>query len=177
MYSKKMTQNEFLPEQVLIPFFGDKPIVGVEIGVLGASGSVAMLNRMPNLKLYAVDPWLHFDGHEYEAENPQEYHDLNYEAAVKRLAEYGDRVQIMKMTSDEFYGIISELVDFIHIDGSHQYEQVKRDINNAKKHIKPTAIISGHDWWLPHIQQAVHEELGEVETGEDGLWIKNYLPL
>ena len=51
-----MTQNQYLPEEILIPFFGKKkPIIGVEIGVLGASGTVAMLNRMPNLKLYGID--------------------------------------------------------------------------------------------------------------------------
>jgi precorrin-6B methylase 2 len=167
-----MTQNSYLPEQVLIPHFGDKPIVGVEIGVLGASGTVAMMNRMPHLKLYAIDPWKHFDKAEYEAENSQEYHDENYDVAKHRTEEFGDRVMLMKMTSDEALPLIPE-VDFVHIDGDHRYEQVKKDIHNYKQKVKPGGIISGHDWWLDHIKKAVHEELGEdIILGEDGVWIK-----
>lgn len=169
------TQNSYLPEEVLIPHFGiEKPVVGVEIGVLGASGTVAMLNRMPNLKLYAIDPWKHFDGAEYEAENSQEYHDENYRVAKHRTKEFGDRVVLMKMTSDEALNLIP-MVDFVHIDGDHRYEQVKKDIANYKIKVKPGGIISGHDWWLDHIKKAVREELGDnVQLGDDGVWIKKF---
>ena len=165
-----MTQNQYLPEKVLIPHFGDKPLVGVEIGVLGASGTVAMLNRMPKLKLYAIDPWKHFDKAEYEAENPQEYHDENYEIAKHRVAEYWNRVTLIKMTSDEAVKLIPE-VDFVWIDGDHRYEQVVRDINNYKVKIKKGGIIGGHDYWKEHIVQAIKENLGEdIHLGDDGTW-------
>ena len=126
-----MTQDKSLPEQVLIPFFGiKKSIIGVEIGVLGGAGSIGMLARMPNLKLYCIDPWKHFEGRGYEADNNQDIHDKNYEETKERLKVFGDRVVILKMTSDKALHYIKEKVQFVHIDGDHRYEQVKKDIKN-----------------------------------------------
>jgi len=167
-----MTQNESLPTRVLIPFFGiEKPIVGVEIGVLGGSGSVGMLHRMPNLKLYCIDPWKHFTGRGYEAEHEQENHDLNYEDTKNKLKVYGKRAIILRMTSDEAMDYVKEKVDFVHIDGDHRYEQVKQDIRNWKTKLKPVSILSGHDWQNDDIKKAVKEEIKEeIRTEEDFVW-------
>lgn len=168
-----MTQNQVLPEQVLIPHFGlEKPIIGVEIGVLGASGSVAMLNRMPNLKLYCIDPWRHFEGHSYEAERDQTFHDENYEGTKKRLEEFKERVIILRMTSDEAIKEIEEPVQFAHIDGDHRYVQVAKDIENYLPLIEKGGIISGHDWQNDDIKRAVLErfEKNKINLGEDFLW-------
>jgi predicted O-methyltransferase YrrM len=169
-----MTQNQYLPEQILIPHFGDKPIVGVEIGVLGASGTVAMLNRMPNLKLYAIDPWEHIEGKNFEAERDQEYHDYNYVESINRTAEFGDRVMLMKMTSDEAFKLLPGPYDFIWIDGDHSEDQVRKDVQKWKTKIKPGGIIGGHDYQISYIAQIVKEELGEVNLGDDFVWWKVY---
>jgi hypothetical protein len=168
------TQNQYLPEDILIPFFGDNAIVGVEIGILGASGSVAMLNRMPLLKLYCIDPWMNFPGHEFEAERSQEWHDEMYAHSVNRLKEFESRVVILRMTSDEAWNHVNEPLDFVHIDGDHRYVQVKRDMELWQKKLKSRAILGGHDWQIDHIKQAVREVLGEVQTGEDFTWWKVY---
>jgi predicted O-methyltransferase YrrM len=169
-----MTQNQYLPENVLIPHFGEKSIVGVEIGVLGASGTVAMLNRMPNLKLYAVDPWKHYEGKNFEAERDQEYHDLNYKESLHRLKEFEDRVIVCRMTSDEFFNAMLEMVDFCWIDGDHSEDQVRKDIQQWKTRIKPGGIIGGHDIQISYIAQIVKEELGEIQLGDDFTWWKIY---
>lgn len=171
-----MNQNQYLPEKILIPFFGTKkPIVGVEIGVLGGSGSIGMLHRMPNLKLYCIDTWKHFKGHCYEAEHSQSCHDINYNETKDKLKVFGKRVIILRMTSDEAMDYVKEKVDFVHIDGDHRYKQVKKDIRNWKTKLKPISILSGHDWHNDDIKKAVEEEIdGEVQSGEDLLWYKIY---
>ena len=171
-----MNQNQYLPEKILIPFFGiEKPIVGVEIGVLGGSGSIGMLYKMPNLKLYCIDPWKHFKGHCYEAEHEQENHDLNYEVAKEKLKVFGERAIILRMTSDDAMDYVKEKVDFVHIDGDHRYRQVKKDIRNWKTKLKSISILSGHDWHNDDIKKAVKEEVnGKIQTGEDLLWYKTY---
>ena len=168
-----MTQNQSLPEKVLIPFFGiKKPIVGVEIGVLGGSGSMGMLHRMPNLKLYCIDPWKHFMGRGYEAENEQENHDLNYETTKEKLKVYGKRAIILRMTSDKAIKEIKEKVQFVHIDGDHRYIQVHKDIENYLPLIEEGGIISGHDWQNDNIKKAVLEEfdMKKIHLCEDFVW-------
>lgn len=165
-----MTQNQFLPEQILIPFFGkEKPISGVEIGVLGASGSVAMLNRMPNLFLYCIDPWKHFD-RGFEAERNQEWHDETYAGAVHRLEEFKDRTKILRMTSDEAAKKLNGKFDFVWIDGDHSEDQVKKDMLNWKDKIKRPGIIGGHDYQIDYIARLAKETFKEIKTGEDFTW-------
>lgn len=173
--SNMKNANQYLPEDILVPFFNkDAYIVGVEIGVLGGSGSVAMLERMSNLKLYCIDPWQHFEGRGFEAEREQEFHNRNYEESKKRLAKFGDRAIILRMTSDEAVKIVKEPLDFVYIDGDHSENQVRRDIINWKKKLKPRSIFSGHDWQIDHIKKAVRELVGEPKLGDDFIWYFKY---
>ena len=168
-----MTQNEFLPRFILIPYFKDKKITGVEIGTGGGSGSVAMLMRIPNLvKLYCVDPWKHVDDSLFEANRPQDWHDLMYNAAIKRLKEYENRAVILKMGSDEAVNHIPDGVDFVWIDGNHEEDQVRRDIVNWLPKVREGGIIGGHDYQISYIRDIVKEELGWHNTGEDFTWWK-----
>lgn len=166
------TQNSYLPEDILIPHFGNKRIVGVEIGVLGASGTVAMLNRMPNLCVYAVDPWKHIEGKNFEAERDQAYHDANYEEAKHRTEEFGKRVMLIRATSDEAFEMLPGPFDFIWIDGSHDEPDVRNDVHKWKTKVKPGGIIGGHDIQISYIEKIVREELGEFNRGDDFVWWK-----
>ena len=169
------SQSVFLPEDILIPHFGDKPIVGVEIGTGAGGGSAAMLLLIPNLKLYCIDAWKHMPGHLYEAEfYSQELHDKQYELAIARLKLYPpERSVVLRMTSDEAIFHVPSPIHFLWIDGDHRYEQVKKDIVNwMPKIIKPGGLISGHDYiQAPGVTQAVDEIFGKnIRTGDDFTW-------
>lgn len=171
------TQNQFLPEDILIPFFGkDSQIIGVEIGVLGASGTVAMLNRMPNLTVVGIDPWMHFEGKAFEAERDQQCHDEMYQHSLNRVKEFGDRCTLLRMTSDKALEVFAdESLDFVWIDGDHEEAQVLKDISQWKSKIKKSkSLIGGHDYQISYIARIAKEQLGEVETGEDFTWWKKY---
>ena len=55
--------------------------------------------------------------------------------------------------------------DSVFIDGSHDYDSVKQDIENWSRLIKPGGIISGHDYWSSHggVMDAVNYT-GEFKT-------------
>jgi hypothetical protein len=166
--------RDYLPEDILIPFFGSKDIVGVEIGVWRASGTMALLDKMPNLKLYSIDPWLHQKGRGYEMEGEQDGQDLSFRVAFKRLKKYGARSVLLRMGSDDAISKINELLDFVWIDGDHNEDQVRRDIINWRPKIKKRAIFCGHDWHLKHIRKAVLELVGEPTFGDDDIWYFKY---
>ena len=58
----------------------------------------------------------------------------------------------------------SKTFDFIFIDASHEYEDVKKDIELSLELLTPGAIISGHDYLpevFPGVVRAVKEVFGE----------------
>ena len=51
----------------------------------------------------------------------------------------------IKKTSDDFFKNNQEKFDCIFIDGLHEFEQVKRDINNSIKYLNNDGVILLHD--------------------------------
>ena len=63
-------------------------------------------------------------------------------------------------------------VDCVFIDGSHEYEDVKADINKFNPYAKH--IIAGHDYNYPTVKQAVDEIFGDkvIVLGENSnIWV------
>jgi len=172
--AKSKNHNVYLPEDVLIPYFGiESKLTGVEIGVMGGCGSILMLKRMPNLNLYCIDPWKHVDGGESIARYNQEVNDNNYNTTKHRLSAVIDRAVLIRKRSDDAVKDVPDTVDFVHIDGDHKYQQVINDIKNYFPKIKIGGMISGHDYesqW--GVKKAVDELLKDykVHHGDDWVW-------
>lgn len=79
------------------------------------------------------------------------------------LSEY---VNIVKISSDEFFEKKLRY-DIIFIDGDHSTEQVKKDFENAKKHLAYQGYIIGHDWTWESVRKAVESEVSSIND----LWI------
>ena len=126
--------------------------VGVEVGVRTGWFSKYMLDNT-QMKIYAVDPWE--DNTELsEAEKV-------FSECKQRLAPYGDRAEMIKAYSPSAATpFTDESIDFVYIDGLHDYESVKKDIEGWWPKIRRGGIISGHDFnrakW-PGVVRAVEE--------------------
>jgi predicted O-methyltransferase YrrM len=145
---RRQNHHQVLQKLLTNEFGGDEGTVGVEIGTFCGDGSRAILNALPDCTLYTIDPWKHVDGKEFEAGNPQEYHDKNRESALAKLEAFGDRVKICHCTSEVAYdNVIPRGVDFVWIDGDHSGDVVKKDIEMYEPLVKPgTGLIGGHDF-------------------------------
>ena len=122
--------------------------------------------------VYAVDPWTG----EYFDNNNQSINILRKDAYFGFLQNMADHIDsgklaIYKCVSGEFPEFKA---DFIFIDGDHRYEEVKKDIEKARRMIMPGGIIAGHDYthddW-PGVKQAVSEAFGNVEV-VDTIWFQ-----
>lgn len=143
--------------------------VGAEIGVWQGDYSLVLLQNNPDLKLYCIDPWQDYSEMPYypesDGKNYQQLQENNYETAKNKLAKYN--VAFLRKTSiDALDDISDRSLDFVYIDGAHDYSNVKRDISSWNKKVRSGGIVSGHDYtWVVRrllgVKQAVNEYTAE----------------
>ena len=118
---------------------------GAEIGVASGRHAVQMLNAVPDLHLYLVDPYQGY--HRYK----QELCDKRFVAMKNRMKDRN--VTIMHMTSLEASQQIEDgSLDFVYIDGDHRFDAVMTDIIYWAPKVRRGGIVAGHDFY--HFYQA-----------------------
>ena len=137
--------------------------VGAEIGT--AKGVYAEVIAKSGLKLYAIDPWLVYDGYvkgEDEKERKaggydQQEMDRQYEHVKKLLAPY-DCTIIRKTSMEALADIPNESLDFVYIDANHEFKYVVEDIYEWSKKVRKGGVISGHDYLFttPRVSDKIH---------------------
>lgn len=119
--------------------------VGAEIGVFDGYFSEYLCKTIPGLKLYSVDPWEVYPGyrdHKFERSM------RNAEAkARERLALY-DCTIIKKYSMDAVKDVEDDGLDFVYIDGNHEYKYVKEDIEAWAPKVRRGGIVAGDDYYL-----------------------------
>jgi hypothetical protein len=142
----------------------------VEIGVAKGAFSEHILTLWRGAHLLSVDPWRAAPPDEYvdRANRSQEEHDEAYERTKQRLAQFGERSSVWRMTSIEAASRIPPgSLDFAYLDGRHDYESVKEDLELWYDKLRPGGIFAGHDYCdgvLPQgvfgVRSAVNEFFG-----------------
>ncbi len=73
------------------------------------------------------------------------------------MSKFGNKVFFIKKFSDDAVNDIPKDMDFIYIDGNHDWEYVKSDIENYFKKVRIGGILAGHDINIPDVLKAVIE--------------------
>ena len=118
-------------------------VKGVEVGVLLGTYSEELCKRNKNLRLVSVDPYLVFP--EYKDLTTQKQFDENYEKTSERLARY-NCLLLRKKSMEALAEIENESMDFVYIDGNHEFTSEANDIHEWSKKVRVGGIISGHDY-------------------------------
>lgn len=133
-----------LTREGLAKWFGEWGFkIGAEIGVRVGKFSEVLCKSMPGLNLLCVDPWATNDYRSgmIGAERQEAY----YQECLKRLAPY-ESVKIMRMPSMEaVVKIPDESLDFVYIDGCHEFDYVMSDIIFWSRKVRKDGIVAGHD--------------------------------
>lgn len=116
---------------------------GVEIGAEAGVFSENMCLKIPNLTLYCVDPWKVYP--EYRGFIDQKALDGFYKETVKRLKPYGARI-IRDFSENAYKEFTDGSLDFVFIDGNHDFAHVTSDIANWLPKIRAGGVMSGHDF-------------------------------
>ena len=135
--------------------------VAVEVGVDRGGFARDFLSKWDGDCLYCVDPWqTDLPGY---VDHISWNREPDYHIAVAALAQFCDRVRILRHTSEQAARMIWHEVDFVYLDADHSYEAVKLDIQTWWPKVRAGGILAGHDWDEEHpgVEGAVSEFVRE----------------
>lgn len=133
-YGKRVlpTRLYMRPMAVAVEKTGRNNLTGVEIGVYHGFNAKTILKNLPIKKIYLID--IHLTS-----------------KTRKRLSKYNDKIKFIENTSDKASAEVPNNLDFVYIDGSHEYEFVKKDIELYYPKVKKGGIFGGHDFDANHM--------------------------
>lgn len=136
----------------------------VEVGSFkGRSASVMavnIINSKKDIKFYCVDTW---QG-SIEHQKGQDFEDIDvvdgtlldvFKYNIRSVKNYINIIQ--KESVEAVKEFQDQSLSFVFIDASHDYENVKQDINSWYPKIKKGGILAGHDWFDEDIKRAIYE--------------------
>jgi SAM-dependent methyltransferase len=137
----------------------------VEIGCWKGKSASFMAEQIMNSKkaitFYCVDTWkgtLTEDGHQTD---PDVVNDRLFEVFNLNLAPFAGYYNPIRSTSVEAASQFeNNSLDFIYIDASHEYIDVKNDIQAWLPKLKKGGIIAGDDYNSSQVSRAVREFFG-----------------
>ena len=118
-------------------------MVGAEIGVEKGLYTKQLVKANPELKMFAIDPWITYKGYT-SAWNDSIFEDF-FLTAQERLKGYNVEY-IRKFSMDALADIEDGSLDFVYIDGNHAKPFVEQDIAGWDKKVRSGGIVAGHDY-------------------------------
>lgn len=145
--------------------------VGCEVGVEKGKNAQEMFECIPNLKLYAVDPFKeHPNSYSYSKSVSARHWNDSFMQVCKgqtqKRMQGRNAVIIEKFSEEAVQDIPYNSLDFVYIDGDHSYDYVMTDIILWTRRVRSGGIVSGHDYDVPlelkikydvNVQQAVDD--------------------
>ena len=123
-----------------------------ELGVWKGEVTHAFTQRRPQT-LYLIDPWTYqveefpnrwFSGKMAKSQNDMDVIFQKVNATFGHLP----HVRIIREKSEvALPALEANSLDFIYIDGNHEYAPVLDDLRNAKRVVKPGGVIAGDDYY------------------------------
>ena len=145
-----LVQYDYRPFDRFLKSLNKENLVGAEIGVYDGWHALDMMQGLSIQKFILVDPWKCYTDYTESVFSPkknQKGMDERAKVTQKVMKKYGDKVVIMRQFSEEAAKLISnESLDFVYIDGNHQYEFVKKDIEAWYPKVKKGGVIGGDDY-------------------------------
>lgn len=155
---------------------------GAEIGV--EQGNFSLMLLKADLKLYLIDPWVSHNGEMLKTDkgvikSEQRIIDQFYLNTQKKVAPYFGTEIIRKYSMEAILDFEDESLDFVYIDGDHQFESVVNDIISWSKKVRRGGIVAGHDYDLVKYAVDAYTEANYImpwfvlkEPNPSWMWIK-----
>jgi predicted O-methyltransferase YrrM/tRNA G46 methylase TrmB len=146
--------------------------VGAWKGKSSAFMAVEIANSKKDIEFTCIDTW---EG-SVEHQGQKDLHQL-YDVFIENMNPVEDYYKPIRLPSLEaVHQFKDRSLDFVFIDASHEYEDVKQDICAWLPKVKYGGVLAGHDYYIggenyfPGVKRAVDECLTGFETSEN-CWI------
>lgn len=134
--------------------------LGVEIGVRDGGYSLTLMQSIPGLNLFGVDPYEPHHGYRDHVRKST-FEGFEKEAHDK-LDKYPGYKFIRDYSANALKDIPDGYLDFVYIDGDHSFYEATHDIEKWSKKVRSGGIVSGDDYFKHkgpariHVYQVVH---------------------
>lgn len=115
-----------------------KKVVGCEIGCNRGIHSANILRMLNINELYLIDCFVEDDIY---GNCNDRYNDL-----ISRLEKYSDKYVFVNGKSEQVVDKIPDDLDFVYIDGGHDYKTVTKDCILYYPKVKKGGVFGGHDY-------------------------------
>jgi predicted O-methyltransferase YrrM len=132
---------------------------GAELGVGKGHLSTRLLMACPDLHLIGVDLGL----------NPERWERL------MAISELHPRYRLLRMSTADAAALVPDgSLDFVFVDASHKYKQVRRDLELWEPKVRPGGWFGGHDFHEAHpgVIRAVTQRYGQVDVLPGWIWVR-----
>jgi predicted O-methyltransferase YrrM len=144
-----------------------------EIGAWKGRSTVGMAENTAGT-VYAIDTWKGSDEWAHQSEIEQHPEGWLYEEFCTNTKHLRNVVpcKMPSLQAAEHFRQLGFTFDFIFIDASHDYGNVKADILAWKPLLAPGGVFSGHDYaeWAPGVVQAVKELIPSYRVVGVTIW-------
>lgn len=129
--------------------------------------AVEIINSGKDIKFDCVDTWEGSVEHQ-EGERSEDSSVIGgnlYNVFIENMSPVDGYYNPVRMTSLEAAKLYEdESLDFVFIDASHEYEDVKNDIIAWLPKVKSGGVLAGHDYPWESVAKAVHEVLAGMDV-------------
>jgi hypothetical protein len=116
--------------------------VGAEIGVYKGEYTKVLCDA--GLKIYGIDIWKKYG--DYDDYKDQQHLTSAEDETRERLKDTKNVVLLKGWSQDVVNQFEDESLDFVFIDGNHDFRHATDDIDDWSKKVRKGGIVSGHDY-------------------------------
>jgi hypothetical protein len=127
----------------MIRYFRGQSLIGAEVGVDYGLNARTMLRLLPLQRLYLIDP--------YSEVCDSVSGEQRFRAARRYLGKYHDVTMFIRKKSESAAGDLPNGLDFVYVDGCHEYDCVMKDLNIYYPKIRSGGVLAGHDFWASNL--------------------------
>lgn len=130
---------------------------GVEVGVESGRYSEILCKANPQMLLFCIDPWSPsaYGNSRYGLPYLEPEFERNYNRTVERMKGYN--CQIVRQPSLQAVKQFQpRSLDFVYLDGNHDFQNVANDICEWERIIRPGGILAGHDYTRFASEKEIH---------------------